>query len=65
MREQFSYVTAVRREPSSTKGVSYPAIFPLPFAVRRLESGRYYGSGNGRGDDVAWLVTGRNINALR
>jgi hypothetical protein len=31
----------------------HPAIFPLPFAVRRLGSGRYYGSGNGRGDDVA------------
>jgi hypothetical protein len=43
----------------------HPAIFPLPFAVRRLGSGRYYGSGNGRGDAVAWLVTGRNINALR
>jgi len=50
---QFSYVTAVCRERSSTKGAAYPAIFPLPFAVRRLGSGRYYGSGNGRGDDVA------------
>jgi hypothetical protein len=30
-----------------------------------LASGRYYGPGNGLGDDVAWLVTGRNINALR
>ena len=37
----------------------------LPFAVRRPGGGRYYGSGNGLGDDVAWLVTGRNINALR
>jgi len=37
----------------------------LPFAVRRAGGGRYYGSGNGLGNDVAWLVTGRNINALR
>ena len=37
----------------------------LPFAVRRPGGGSYYGSGNGLGDDVAWLVTGRNINALR
>jgi len=43
----------------------HPAIFPLPFAVRRPGGGRYYGSGNGLGDDVAWLVAGRNINALR
>ena len=44
---------------------SIPPYSCCRFAVRREDGGRYYGSGNGLGDDVAWLVAGRNINALR
>ena len=52
----------------------WPVVFQLTGASRHLPAavrcaaawgGRYYGSGNGLGDDVAWLVAGRNINALR
>jgi hypothetical protein len=55
---------------TSTAKAAQPTVsIPLSSRCRSpyggLASGRYYGPGNGLGDDVAWLVTGRNINALR